>query len=83
MAKFEDLPGPRGLQLGQPSELSTARRKLWCDVWVAMALSTTCDRPDIARDWADAAVKDFDERFNLISEEQARRAAEQLAGLNK
>lgn len=73
MAKFENLPGPRGLQLGQPSELSTARRKLWCDVWVAMAGNNLSNH--LATKWADAAVKAFDERFGpMVLVEQEEKA---------
>lgn len=39
------------------------RKKLWADVWVAMANSSTCMTDAVATSWANMAVKEFDKTF--------------------
>lgn len=42
------------------------RMKLWADVWAATCSATDCKKPSTATDYADAALKAFDERFTLL-----------------
>lgn len=41
------------------------RQQLWCEVWVAVAQASNSTRKDVCTDWADEALKAFDERFAL------------------
>lgn len=47
----------------QLTEHEQQRRKLWCDAWVAVANAYNSRTPEVATGWADAALADFDERF--------------------
>ena len=44
-------------------QMKEAKRKLWCDVYVAYVGSSNSIKNN-ARTWADEAVKEFEERFN-------------------
>lgn len=39
------------------------RKKVWADAWCATASAWNCKDTTAAARWADAALKDFDERF--------------------
>lgn len=43
-------------------------RKLWVDVWVAVAKSDNVVNSNVPTQWADRAVKDYKERFKDIKE---------------
>jgi hypothetical protein len=40
------------------------RRKLWCDICVAVARAENCHNKNVPTSWADAILATFDERFN-------------------
>lgn len=46
--------------------LYTAREQVWLDAWHLLAKEFNCNNPDIAKKWADAALKAFDEQFTVI-----------------
>lgn len=39
------------------------RRQLWMDTYVAVAGSANCNNKNVPAQWADQALKDYDERF--------------------
>ena len=50
-------------------DLMQVRRKLWCDVYVAYVAAVFATDIDAAYNWADIAIKRFDERFNIELED--------------
>lgn len=40
-----------------------ARKKLWCDAWIATAGSSNCVDSAVATTYADNALRQFDDRF--------------------
>jgi len=57
-------PPPRYIAHVEAKELLEIKRKLWCDVYIAYVGAMNAINEDGAANWADIAVKRFDERFN-------------------
>ena len=51
-------------EIKRKKEMLEIKRKLWCDVYLAYVSSANAVTSDGAGNWADLALKRFDERFN-------------------
>lgn len=50
--------------LTQEERHDNFRKELWCNVYVAYVSAANATNKDGASNWADIALKRFDERFN-------------------
>lgn len=51
-------------------ELESQRMKLWCDVFIAYVGAANSVNKEGAKNWADYAIKTFDERFKEEEEQK-------------
>lgn len=44
-------------------EDNVSRKQAWLASWIAVATSTSCKDADVATNWADCCLREFDKRF--------------------
>lgn len=47
------------------NDYEITRQNVWLKAWCAVASSQSCEYYEIATDWADKCLEDFDKRFRL------------------
>jgi hypothetical protein len=50
-------------QMTGRESFNAERRRVWSDAWIGTANANDCKKPQVATDWADAALAAFDSRF--------------------
>ena len=55
------------------SEHEQTRKRLWINVCIGVASAYNCSRADIATNWANTCLKEFDKQFP-IKKDEARNA---------
>ena len=65
------------------TKLEEERSDLWCDVVLAVIRSDNCDKANVAIQWADHMLEQYDKRFGPEALEKAREKAKTAAAPKK